>query len=142
MSLRACATAASKSVLRWGRVAGVPVRSFATDEGAQISVAAGVPEEHLHRKVFIFSPAKAPTQSGTAGLGEWRIEFDSTQKWVNPLIGWTSTGDPLSTVGQAMLNFPSREDAVRFAEKHGWKIEVARAMLPFVAGHSHGHQGY
>ncbi|KAH0683903.1 hypothetical protein KY289_021655 [Solanum tuberosum] len=36
----------------------------------------------------------------------------------NPLIGWTSTGDPLSYVGEAGLSFDSVDATNAFAEKH------------------------
>lgn len=45
-------------------------------------------------------------------------------RWENPLMGWTSTGDPYANVGEASLTFDSAEAAMRFAEKHGWQYEV------------------
>ena len=40
-------------------------------------------------------------------------------RWENPLIGWTSTADPVDTVARSGLEFGSREAAISFAEKHG-----------------------
>lgn len=40
-------------------------------------------------------------------------------------MGWTSTGDPLSNVGEAGLSFDSVEAAKAFAEKHGWEYTVS-----------------
>jgi ETC complex I subunit conserved region len=41
-------------------------------------------------------------------------------RWQNPLIGWTSTGDPMEHVARSALNFHSKEEAVAFAEKQGF----------------------
>ena len=38
-------------------------------------------------------------------------------------MGWTSSSDPMSHV---KLNFDTKEDAVAFARKNGWKHEVLR----------------
>ena len=50
-------------------------------------------------------------------------------RWENPLIGWTSTADPLDNVGRATLNFHTQADAEAFCQKHGWKYEVSCAPL-------------
>ncbi|VDL68409.1 unnamed protein product [Nippostrongylus brasiliensis] len=53
----------------------------------------------------------------------WRIEFDNRQRWENPLMGWSSTGDPLSNISMN-LKFASQEDAVAFCEKNKWTYEI------------------
>ncbi|GFR42125.1 hypothetical protein Agub_g2968 [Astrephomene gubernaculifera] len=92
---------------------------------------AGVPLNTFSRKARIYSPARNPMQSGlgrttyNAGTSPvWKIEFDTLAKWQNPLMGWTSTADPLENVGRAMLNFYTKEEAQRFCEKHGWAYTV------------------
>eukprot|EP00966_Prymnesium_polylepis_P091270 2112333-Prymnesium_polylepis.1 len=45
-------------------------------------------------------------------------EDDSTKRWTNPLMGWSSTSDPLSNTHMTM-EFHTAEDAVRFAEESG-----------------------
>ena len=40
-------------------------------------------------------------------------------------MGWTSTGDPYSSVADAAVEFTSKEDAVAFAEKYGWQYSVS-----------------
>ena len=53
---------------------------------------AGVPEEHIKpRMVRIYVPARNAMQSGTFGTRKWKIDFDSRERWENPLMGWTST---------------------------------------------------
>jgi hypothetical protein len=44
-------------------------------------------------------------------------------------MGWTSTGDPYASVGEAALYFESKEAAVEFAEKYGWQYTVS--ISPF-----------
>ncbi|KAM7514423.1 hypothetical protein LguiA_004006 [Lonicera macranthoides] len=72
----------------------------------------------------IYSPARTATQQGSGKVGKWKIDFLSTQKWENPLMSWTSTGDPYANVGDAGLSFDSQEAAKAFAEKHGWEYVV------------------
>ena len=45
------------------------------------------------------------------------MEFDNRQRWENPLMGWTSTGDPLSNM---KVVFKSPEEAIEHCEKNGW----------------------
>ena len=69
--------------------------------------------------------------SSPGGLGKgasWRIEFGTRQKWVNPLMGWTSTADPLENVGRAGMSFDSAEAARAFCEKHGWRYTVREGL--------------
>ncbi|KAF9595121.1 hypothetical protein IFM89_037221 [Coptis chinensis] len=66
-----------------------------------IGCVSGIPDEHLRRKVVIFSLARTASQQGSGKLGKWKINFLSTQKWQNPLMGWTSTGDPYANVGDS-----------------------------------------
>lgn len=42
--------------------------------------------------------------------------FDRDQKWQSPLMGWTASQDAVSSL---VLNFPSKEEAVAFAERNG-----------------------
>ncbi|XP_042506664.1 NADH dehydrogenase [ubiquinone] iron-sulfur protein 4, mitochondrial-like [Macadamia integrifolia] len=96
----------------------------------EIGMVSGIPEEHLQRRVEIYSPARTATQQGFGKVGRWQINFLSTQKWENPLMGWTSTGDPYANVGDAGFNFDSEEAAKAFAERHGWEYEVKKRQTP------------
>ncbi|XP_033101261.1 NADH dehydrogenase [ubiquinone] iron-sulfur protein 4, mitochondrial-like [Anneissia japonica] len=87
-----------------------------------IRAVSGIPEEHIKtRRVRIFVPAPAATQSGTNDTHCWKLEFETRERWENPLMGWTSSGDPLSNIG---ISFDSKEQAISFAEKNGWWYEV------------------
>nr|GEX72968.1 NADH dehydrogenase [ubiquinone] iron-sulfur protein 4, mitochondrial [Tanacetum cinerariifolium] len=98
----------------------------------EIGAVAGIPDEHLKRRVLIYSPARTASQQGAGKVGKWKINFMSTQKWENPLMGWTSTGDPYANVGDAALSFTSEEDAKAFAEKHGWNYTVKKHQTPLL----------
>lgn len=39
-------------------------------------------------------------------------------------MGWTSTADQLDHVARSAMQFWTKEDCIRFAEKHGWAYEV------------------
>lgn len=96
----------------------------------------GVPEEHLkERYVRIFRPAKNAMQSGTAGVRRWKIEFDTRQRWENNLMGWASSGDPLSNM---QIDFASKEEATAFVEKHGWSywVEDPKERAPKVKSYA------
>ncbi|TRY66136.1 hypothetical protein DNTS_008712 [Danionella cerebrum] len=98
------------------------------DEKLDISVVTGVPEEELKtRKVRIFVPARNTMQSGVRNTQKWKIDFDTRERWENPLMGWASTADPLSNM---VLTFNSKEDAIAFAEKNGWSYDITEKRVP------------
>ncbi|KAI9166138.1 hypothetical protein LWI28_026885 [Acer negundo] len=112
-------------------------RPFSSDalvqlKPGEIGMVSGIPEEHLRRRVVIYSPARTATQQGSGKLGKWKINFMSTQKWENPLMGWTSTGDPYANVGDAGFNFDSEAAAKEFAERHGWEYVVKKHHTPLL----------
>ncbi|XP_058459182.1 NADH dehydrogenase [ubiquinone] iron-sulfur protein 4, mitochondrial [Malaya genurostris] len=84
-----------------------------------LSPITGVPEEHVkERRVRIFMPAKNAMQSGTDNIHHWTIEFDNRERWENPLMGWASSGDPLSNM---RVDFASPDEAIVHCEKNGWR---------------------
>ncbi|XP_052100265.1 NADH dehydrogenase [ubiquinone] iron-sulfur protein 4, mitochondrial-like [Mytilus californianus] len=92
------------------------------DEKPDLAVLSGVPDEQIKtRQVRIFLPAKNAMQSGTYSQRRWKIEFDTQERWENPLMGWTSSGDPLSNLN---CTFLTPDDAIAFVEKNGWKYHV------------------
>ncbi|KAL0377918.1 UNVERIFIED_CONTAM: NADH dehydrogenase [ubiquinone] iron-sulfur protein 4, mitochondrial, partial [Sesamum radiatum] len=110
-------------------------RAFSTEDSlveikpGEVGMVSGIPQEHLRRRVLIFSPARTATQQGSGKVGRWKINFMSTQKWENPLMGWTSTGDPYANVGDSALSFGSKEAAIAFAERHGWEYTSSVCLL-------------
>ncbi|XP_076305069.1 NADH:ubiquinone oxidoreductase subunit 18 [Tachypleus tridentatus] len=92
------------------------------DTPMDISSLTGVPDEHIKtRRVRIFVPAKNAMQSGTNNTHHWKMEFETRERWENPLMGWCSSGDPLSNMN---LRFLCKEDAIAFCEKNGWPYFV------------------
>jgi ETC complex I subunit conserved region len=66
--------------------------------------------------VRIFQPARSATQSGS-GSPDWRLEFDREEaRDIDPLMGWVGSGD---TSGQVRLSFPTRDEAIAYAERNG-----------------------
>jgi hypothetical protein len=64
----------------------------------------------------IYRPAKTAMQSGAAKT-RWLLEYDAeAAREVEPLMGWTSSGDMKS---QLKLWFDSAEDAVAYATRNG-----------------------
>jgi len=67
------------------------LKSTITVNKEDVGYVSGVPEEHIKtRKVRIYQPAKSAMQSGTNNVQFWRMEFDTRERWENPLMGWTS----------------------------------------------------
>ena len=65
----------------------------------------------------IYRPARTATQSGSARTHDWVLEFQPEQpRAVDPLMGWTSSGDMNS---QVRLRFDSREAAESYARENG-----------------------
>jgi ETC complex I subunit-like protein len=68
-------------------------------------------------RAIIRRPAKSAMQSGVANTRDWVLEFaPSSPREIEPLMGWTSSAD---TRRQVTLHFPSQEEAIAYAERHG-----------------------
>jgi len=64
----------------------------------------------------IFQQPKSSMQSGQANTHDWVLEYgQSEQRQQDPLMGWFGSGD---TQSQLRLNFPDKEEAVAYAERH------------------------
>ncbi len=67
-------------------------------------------------------------QSGTAKTGHWVLEFvPETPLKIDPLMGYTSSSD---TRRQVQLNFPTKEEAIAYAERNGIPFRVEEAKVP------------
>ena len=70
----------------------------------------------------IFRPDRNAMQSGRATTRAWVLEFEpAAAPQAGPLMGWIEATDP---DGQIRLTFPTREDAVAFAQRRGLAFEV------------------
>ncbi|PXF46858.1 NADH dehydrogenase [ubiquinone] iron-sulfur protein 4, mitochondrial [Gracilariopsis chorda] len=107
------------------RLAPRATRLMSTNSDHTINVLSGIPDKHAARRVRIFRPAKVATQQGRGSITQmWKMTFEKIEgddRWTNPLMGWTSTGDPLSNMGMA---FPTKEAAIQYAERNGYGFTV------------------
>lgn len=70
----------------------------------------------------IYQPARTAMQSGSAKTHDWVLEFaPASAREVDPLMGWTSSGD---TESQVRLRFPTREAAEAYARAKGIDYDV------------------
>ena len=70
----------------------------------------------------IYVPPRSAMQSGRGRQQGWVLEFaPGEQQRLDPLMGWSGSGD---TNGQVRLRFPTREEAVAYAEARGLRYEV------------------
>uniref|UniRef100_A0A6A7FQ57 NADH dehydrogenase [ubiquinone] iron-sulfur protein 4, mitochondrial n=1 Tax=Hirondellea gigas TaxID=1518452 RepID=A0A6A7FQ57_9CRUS len=93
--------------------------TISIDVPLDLTSISGVPEEHVKpRRVLIKKPTKNSMQSGSDNIQKWQMIFDTQERWENPLMGWSSSADPLANLD---LEFGSKEDAICFCEKNGWQ---------------------
>jgi hypothetical protein len=87
----------------------------------------------LDRKTFPFGaprcgtcqPAASVMQSGRHTKRKWLLEFEpASPPWIEPLMGWTASDEPLASV---RLNFATRSDSIDIVERHGFDYEVIDA---------------
>jgi len=65
----------------------------------------------------IYKPAKTAMQSGTAKTEQWVLDYgQEDQRKLDPLMGWTSSGD---TQSQVRLRFDTLEAAEAYAQEKG-----------------------
>ncbi|MEW9853843.1 ETC complex I subunit [Novosphingobium sp. M1R2S20] len=65
----------------------------------------------------IYQRPKNAMQSGKALLDHWILEFVPAEaKRPDPLMGWAGSGD---TQQQVKLTFPSKDEAIAYAERYG-----------------------
>jgi len=67
------------------------------------------------RRAKIYKPSKTAMQSGKRNTKRWILEFDTSNKGINPLTGWETSKDTMSEV---KLDFLSKEEATNYAKKN------------------------
>jgi len=74
----------------------------------------------------IYQRPKNAMQSGKALSDQWVLEFAPAEaKKPDPLMGWAGSGD---TQQQVTLRFPTKDDAVAYADRYG--IEAVVHVTP------------
>ncbi len=75
----------------------------------------------------IYSPSKTAMQSGKARTKRWVLDYEpETAREVEPLMGWTSSGDMKS---QVKLSFDTKEDAIAYATRNGIAYRVVEPKV-------------
>ncbi|KAG2453781.1 hypothetical protein HYH02_001990 [Chlamydomonas schloesseri] len=103
----------------------------------EVGPLSGLPRQNMDPgRVLIFSNSKSPEQQGrqktafNRSFPHWSIEYlDQAPKWVNPLMGWTSTADTKHQAAVSM-QFYSAQEAVAFCERQGWQYEIQEPNVP------------
>ena len=73
-------------------------------------------------RVRIYQQPKNAMQSGTAKTQEWVLDFEpAARRQADPLMGWIGSTD---TQAQVSLKFPSRDEAIAYAERQGLQYDV------------------
>lgn len=118
-------TAPNKQVYGYQRPDAVPAVAESQESVSELS---GHPAEQTEsRQAKIYIAAKNAMQSGTFQQRRWRIEFDNRERWENPLMGWGSTADPLTSLG--MMDFASKEDAQVYCQRMNIPFRVEEPHL-------------
>jgi hypothetical protein len=78
----------------------------------------------------IYRPAKPATQSGRFKSRFWIVKPEPrSRREPDRLIGWIGSDD---TDQQLELRFPSREAAIAFCERKGWRYTLSEPHTPLL----------
>ena len=91
----------------------------------EAEIISGAPLALTQRKVLIYQPAKSAMQS--AHTVEYKLVFDSKQRWENELMGWSSSADPVQALN---IKFKTKHDAILFCQRQGYDFEVKEPCKP------------
>jgi hypothetical protein len=64
----------------------------------EVAVFSGMPAEHAARTVVIGQRMLKTLQSGAKYANQWTITWKHSERWTNPLMGYTSSADPMSNL--------------------------------------------
>jgi hypothetical protein len=82
----------------------------------------------------IYKPTKTAMQSGKAKTEDWVLDFEPSEpKEVEPLMGWTTSGD---TRQQVRLRFDTKEEAIAYCERNRVPYQVfdpKQTKRPFIS---------
>jgi NADH dehydrogenase (ubiquinone) Fe-S protein 4 len=77
------------------------------------------------QEVLIYQPQKSAMQSGTYKSSLWFVKFvnykEEDEQYIFNLMNWQGGKNTLKTVN---LKFESKEDAIAFCNKHGFKYII------------------
>jgi hypothetical protein len=125
-----------KTVTPWTARTTSPAAAVPEAPPGQVAQLAGIPNAIKSRVATIYRPARSQSTTGTQNTKAWKLEFANKPRWVNHLMGWYSSGDP---VGQFSMRFESSEQAAKFCEKMGYGYEIKGFNTP---ANFHGRKSY
>jgi len=73
------------------------------------------------KKAKIYKPTKTAMQSGNRNIKKWLLEFEKTNTTINPLMGWESSTDTMSSI---KLEFSTKEQAINYALKNNIEFNL------------------
>eukprot|EP00614_Pseudopedinella_elastica_P001264 CAMPEP_0172605932 /NCGR_PEP_ID=MMETSP1068-20121228/26118_1 /TAXON_ID=35684 /ORGANISM="Pseudopedinella elastica, Strain CCMP716" /LENGTH=232 /DNA_ID=CAMNT_0013408475 /DNA_START=69 /DNA_END=767 /DNA_ORIENTATION=+ len=88
---------------------------------AEVATLDCMPAQQKGRKVVIHAEAQHAMTSGVDKIKGWTLYWKHEERWTNPLTGWTSSADPMTSV---KLTFDTKQQAIDFATKKGLDYEV------------------
>eukprot|EP00657_Telonema_sp_P-1_P012246 TRINITY_DN870_c0_g1_i1.p1 TRINITY_DN870_c0_g1~~TRINITY_DN870_c0_g1_i1.p1 ORF type:complete len:196 (+),score=9.69 TRINITY_DN870_c0_g1_i1:207-794(+) len=112
-----------------------PLAKTADVRNETANAVSGIPSSQTARTVFVYSPAKTAMQSGVEKNHKWLLEVENPERWRNPLMGWSSTADPLSNL---KLSFSSQESAIAYCERQGWNYHLSKNVTPLLGSNDRG----
>jgi ETC complex I subunit conserved region len=83
----------------------------------------------------IYQPTRNAMQSGQA-KDKWMLEYEpESARQIEPLMGWTSSGDMKS---QVKLKFDSKEEAIAYATRNGvpYRVEEPKKATRKISSYS------
>lgn len=86
----------------------------------------------------IYQPARTAMQSGNARTHQWLLEFaPASAREIDPLMGWTSSGD---TDTQVRLRFDTRQAAEDYARAQGidYTVTEPKPRKPVIRARGYG----
>jgi hypothetical protein len=123
----------------WGKTGEFMPAPVLPEDPAELAILDPVDHGHRHRMdgtertVVIRQQKKSMRQAPLNPEKTWKIfmyeDGITTEKWTNPLMGWTSNADPYQCAPS--LNFSNAEEAIYFAKKRGWNYVVKHPILRY-----------
>lgn len=108
----------------WARFnVGKSSKALTVGEATKLPILSTVAESAKGRRVIIYRISQSAMTSGQSASQSWSLRVSHVNKWSNPLMGWVSSADTLSST-QMNYAFESAEQAILFAVRNGWEYEV------------------
>ncbi len=83
----------------------------------------------VHIRQEVAKSSQSPTNVEKTWLISFEDEGEIGQCWDNPLMGWVSSADPMSSNMRLQMGFRNAADAVYFAKKRGWEYVVEAPIV-------------